>query len=525
MIFKMNPFLLRLLTLVIAFCFVELVSANEAMKPNVLIFFADDLGFSDIGCYGGEIETPNLNRLAENGLRFTQCYNTARCWPSRAALLTGYYAQAVRRDTLPGMGGGGQGVRPKWAKLLPQYLHPLGYRSYHSGKWHVDGERLAGGFDHSYSLEDHNRLFSPQVHLEDDVKLPAVGHDSNYYGTTFIADHAIKCLKEHSEKYTQQPFFQYVAFTSPHFPLHARGEDVAKYRGRYRQGWDALRIKRLERMRSAGIINCDLSPRTPDVPAWDTLSESEKDAWDTRMAIHAAMVDRMDREIGKVLDQVKKMGALDTTFICFMSDNGASAERILRGDGHNPNAPPGSAQTFQCLEPGWANLANTPLRLSKIFVHEGGISTPLIVHWPAGIKAQGELRSTPCHLIDFVPTILELVGAKPTQSLDGKTGPPLHGKSIAPLFAREGTVRRDYLWWFHSGNRAIRLGDWKLVATGEAGNWELYDLSNDRAESHDLAAKHPEKVRQLEQEWTKHLEEFRELAKNDGNQLTSDPRM
>jgi arylsulfatase A-like enzyme len=506
------------------------LAAEVPHRPNILFILADDMGFSDAGCYGGEIETPNLDRLAAGGLRFTQFYNTARCWPSRACILTGYYAQAVRRDNLPGIASGGQGVRPKWAQLLPVYLKPLGYRSYHSGKWHVDGKPLQDGFDHSYDLEDHDRNFYPKSHFEDDVKLPPVEPGSGYYTTTFMADHAIKCLKEHAEKYADRPFFEYLAFTVPHFPIQAPAEDVAKYLGHYRAGWDALRRQRHARMKELGIVTCDLSARTPGVPAWDTLSDAEKDAWDARMAVHAAMVHRMDREIGRVIDQVKAMGALENTLIIFLSDNGASAERVLRGDGHDPTAPPGSARTFLCIEPGWANLCNSPLRRSKIYVHEGGISTPLILHWPAVIKDHGQLRHNPGHLIDFVPTLLELAGGKTGREGDSpifverKLGqspeavPPLPGKSLLPVLTKDNTVPRDYLWWFHSGNRAIRMGDWKIVTDG-AGPWELYDLAKDRCEMHDLAQQLPDKARELQQAWTKHLEEFRVLATSDGKGL------
>ncbi|MBI3838340.1 MAG: arylsulfatase [Planctomycetia bacterium] len=484
-------------------------------RPNILIILADDMGYSDPGCYGGEIETPNLDRLARGGIRFTQFYNTARCWPSRAAILTGYYAQQVRRDAIPGAGGGAQGQRPGWAPLLPNFLKPLGYRSYHSGKWHVDGMPLANGFDHSYLLQDQDRYFSPQVHFEDDRKLPLVTPDSGYYATTAIADHAIKCLKDHADHHADQPFFHYLAFTCPHFPLHALQQDIARYRGPFRDGWDALRSERLGRMRKIGLVDCDLSERTPGVPAWDSLSDDQRDQWRIRMSIHAAMVDRMDREIGRVLDQLKAMGALENTVIFFMSDNGASAEKVLRGDGHNPAAPPGSWQSYLCIEPGWANLANSPLRRSKIFVHEGGISTPLVVHWPQGIRARGELRRNPGHLIDLAPTILELAGGAKPDTWNGQPIPPAPGRSLVKVFTKDNTVAHDYLWWFHSGNRAIRVGDWKLVSEGDNGPWELYDLEHDRSESQNLAVEQPERVRELEQAWTKHLEEFRALATRD----------
>ena len=518
------------------------LSAAESARPNVVVILADDLGFSDLGCYGGEIETPVLDGLAKNGLRFTQFYNTARCWPSRAALLTGYYAQQVRRDALPnGPKGGSQGTRPAWARLLPDMLKPLGYRSYHSGKWHVDGARLAGGFDRSYSLEDHNSFFAPQNHFEDDKKLPPVDPAHPSYVTTMIADHAIKCLKDHAEQHTALPFFSYVAFTSPHFPLHALAEDIAKYRDKYRSGWTAARDARWQRQKGMGLLTCGLSaperevgPPYPFPDAlvklgpgeinrplpWDELNAEQRDFQAAKMAVHAAMVDRMDREIGRLVEQLRAMRAFDNTLIFFCSDNGASAELMVRGNGHDQAAPAGSDKTYLCLGPGWSNAANTPFRRHKTWVHEGGISTPLIAHWPKGIAARGDLRNDPSHLIDLVPTILDAVGGKRLESWDGKPVPAAPGKSLVPAFAKSGSVTRESLWWLHENNKAIRVGDWKLVTaanqpTSGAAAWELYDLSKDRAESNDLASKMPEKVRELERLWTKVTNEFHELATRD----------
>lgn len=484
-----------------------------AESPNVVIFLADDLGYSDLGCYGGEIATPNLDQLAAGGLRFTQFYNTARCWPSRAVLLTGYYAQQVRRDTVPELpyATGGQGLRQPWAELLPARLKSVGYRSYHSGKWHVDGKPVENGFDRSYWVQDQDRFFNPKVHYEDDVALPAVEPDSGYYATVAIADHAVKCLREHAERHAGTPFFHYVAFTCPHFPLQALREDVARYRGKFRHGWDELRGERLARMTELGLVKCELSERTPGVPAWEELSGREQRAWEERMEVHAAMVDRMDREIGRVLNQLLAMDAFDNTLILFASDNGASAEKILRGDGHDPTAALGSGATYRCLEPGWANLANAPLRRSKIFVHEGGISTPLIACWVNGITSRGELRHTPAHLIDVVPTVLEVTGGALPEVFQNEPQPALPGHSLTPLFAEDGAAQHEELWWFHSGNRAIRAGDWKLVSEGE-GPWELYNLGIDRSETLNLAEGFPEKVAKLAARWEAKLAEFRAVA-------------
>ena len=506
-------------------------------KPNIVIIVADDMGYSDAGGYGGEIATPNLDQLASGGLRFTQFYNTARCWPSRACILTGYYAQQVRRDELPGLGGGGSGRRPAWALLLPQRLRPLGYRSYHSGKWHVDGPVLAGGFDHSYSLNDHDRHFNPRAHTLDDQPLPAVKPGSGYYSTTAIAQHAVEMLAEHQAQHAGQPFLLYLAFTCPHFPVQAPPEDIALYCDRYRAGWDALRQERYARMKKLELVNCPLSHLDPGVvPSWnlpeaelqasigpgeaahavhwDELTEAQQQFMPIKMAIHAAMVHRMDIEIGRVLAQLKAMGVFDDTAIFFVSDNGASAEEIIRGDKHDRTASPGSAGTFLSIGPGWSSAANTPFRLHKSWVHEGGISTPLIVHWPNGIAARGELRRNPGHLVDLVPTILELAGGK-WPDLAGSPSPPVPpGKSLVPVFTKDGSVQHDSFWWYHDGNRAIRIGDWKLVADHKAP-WELYDLRTDRSECANLAAKYPDRVKEMEHAWTAQMEAFSAQARRD----------
>jgi arylsulfatase len=510
-------------------------AAAREPQPNVLLIVADDLGYSDLGCYGGEVETPNLDALAAGGLLFTQFYNTARCWPTRGALLTGYYAQQIRRDTLERIPSGSRGVRPAWARLLPEMLRPAGYRCYHSGKWHIDGPRLAAGFDRSYSLEDHDRYFSPRNHFEDDRRLPAVQPDGDFYATTAIADHAIQCLKEHAREHAEHPFFSFVAFTAPHFPLHARPEDIARYRDKYTCGWDEVRRRRWERMKSAGIISCGLSPLERDVGppyhfpdaleklgpgevnrplAWNELTDQQRAFQAAKMAVHAAMVHRMDLEIGRLVEELRKMQALDNTLILFLSDNGASAEIMVRGDGHDPSAPAGSAASYLCLGPGWSSAANTPFRRHKTWVHEGGIATPLVVHWPQGISARGELRHHPAHVIDIVPTLLETCRIQRSSHAEEKPVPPLPGQSLVPAFARDGSLAPRELWWLHEGNRAIRVGDWKLVA-GKDAAWELFDLAADRSESNNLADKHPDKVRELEALWNQRLAEFRALATRD----------
>jgi arylsulfatase A-like enzyme len=513
-------------------------TSSAGTRPNFLVILADDLGFSDLGCYGGEIATPNLDRLARNGLRFTQFYNTARCWPTRGALLTGYYPQAIRRDALPAGKGGVGGVRPAWARLLPERLHALGYRCYHSGKWHVDGPRLANGFDRSYSLEDHDRNFNPAHHLEDDRRLPAVAKGGDYYSTTAIADHALKCLREHAAAFPDRPFFHYLAFTVPHFPLQAPSADIARYRDRYRAGWDVLRTERARKVRRLGLVRGDLPALEPDVfPPWNpteatlrarvgpgevgravpwvSLTREQRSFQAGKMAIHAAMVDRMDQEIGRVLAQLGAQGMLENTVVVFLSDNGASAEQLIRGDGHEPTAEPGSAGTFLGLGPGWSGVANAPFRKHKSWVHEGGIATPFIVHWPAGLRARGQLRRTPAHVVDLAPTVLELAGGVWPTEAQGLAVPPAHGVSLVPALARDRPIPRDSLWWLHEGHRAVRVGHWKLVATrrdGSPGDWELYDLKRDRTETRDLAREHPAKVCELAAEWDRRTAEFTRLA-------------
>jgi arylsulfatase len=530
----------RSLLLLLLLCStLSLMSAHaaSASRPNILIILADDMGYSDAGCYGGDVRTPNLDSLAANGLRFTQFYNTARCWPSRAAILTGYYAQAVRRDAMPGVpGSGGRGQRPQWAPLLSQMLKPLGYRSYQSGKWHVDGKPTECGFDHSYVLDDHNRNFAPRNLSEDDKPLPPVKPGTGYYTTTAFADHAIKCLQEHAEKYADRPFFEYLAFTVPHFPLQAPAEDIARYKDKYLKGWDVTREERFARQKKGGIVNTTLSALEREVgppyafPAeiaklgpgeinkpipWTELTTVQREFQATKMAIHAAMVDRMDQEIGRVLTQVKAMGAMENTLVIFLSDNGASAEIMVRGDGNDLNAAPGSEGSFLCLGPGFSSASNTPFRRHKTWVHEGGIATPFIVQWPKGIAARGELRHNPGHLIDIVPTVLEIAGGVATGTWEGKPEPSAPGRSLVPVFAKDNTVPHDYLWWMHEANRALRVGDWKIVAAGKDSPWELYDLRTDRAESNNLAEKQPDRVKEMAATWEKHTEEFRALALKD----------
>ncbi len=500
-------------------------------RPNFVIVVADDLGFSDLGCYGGEIRTPNLDRLAAEGLRFTQFYNAARCWPTRAALLTGYYPQQIRMDPP-------RKPWPEWARILPHYLEPAGYRCYHSGKWHLPTAPKViadGGFHRAYLTLDFNRNFSPQRAELDDRPLAPVPEGSGHYSTTAIAQYAIQFLQEHAERYPGKPFLLYLAYIVPHFPLHALPEDIDRYRNTYREGWDVIRRRRYQRLRDLGIAHSSLPPLEPAiVPSWNLsagelearigpgevsralpwhrLTEEQKEFQALKMALHAAMIDRMDQETGRVLAQIRKMGAEDNTLVIFLSDNGASAEQIIRGDGHDKTAPPGSARSFLCLGPGWSSAANTPFRRHKYWTHEGGIATPFIVRWRRGIGARGELRHTVGHVIDIVPTILELAGVTPAAEWKGHRPPPLPGRSLVPALARDIHIERPYLFFSHQNNHALRVGDWKLVQAAQEKRWELYDLSADRAESRDLALTHPDRLNQMKRLWEVVAAEFRRQA-------------
>ena len=488
-------------------------------RPNVLVIVADDMGFSDAGCYGGEISTPTLDELAANGVRFTQHYSAGRCWPSRACIMTGNYYQQV-----PAVSDDER--LPEWGRPMPHYLRPLGYRCYHSGKWHVNQfpKPVAhGGFDRSYYIRDYDRNFAVRQHSLDDKPLPPAEPDSGYYSSTAITGYALDFLKEHDTTHGDSPFFLYLAFIAPHFPLHAPEEDIAFYRGKYGKGWDMIRQERIKRLTEMGILGCELSPRQPETkPAWNlsaeeldsrigpgeaaqatswsSLSDEQKAFQATKMEIHAAMIHRMDGEIGRVVEQLKAMGEFDNTVIMFISDNGASAEQIIRGDGHDKTAAPGSGGSYLCLGPGWSTAANTPFRYHKSWVHEGGVASPLIVHWPEGIKARGELRRAPGHFVDILPTMLDVAGGSASPPWRGKDTPPLAGVSLATAFAEDCTITRESIFFHHIGHRAIRMGQWKLVAVHQ-GPWELYNMESDRSELHDLAAEHPDRAQQMAALW------------------------
>jgi arylsulfatase len=409
--------------------------------------------------------------------------------------------------------------RPPWQRLLPHYLEQVGYRSYHSGKWHVTNVQepeQEGRFDISWGteLEQGRHFFGPE--------------DSQQFSSTAITDHALGCLRDHEANHGGTPFFHYVCYTAPHFPVQAEQEDIARYIDRYDEGWDVMRERRWQRLREMGIVNCPLSARESELGApwykpeygerygpgeieyavaWDDLSAGQRRFQATKMAIHAAMVDRTDREIGRLLDQLRAMNVFEDTLVFFLSDNGASAEIMIRAGGHDPQAAPGSRATHLCLGPGWSSCSNSPFRRHKIWVHEGGVATPLVVSWPNGIKARGELRHDLGHCIDFLPTILDLAGMKQQDIPLPGGAPPLPGRSLLPTLACDGSVEHSHVYFHHSGNRALRVADWKIVSESEGpvgkedDRWALYDLSTDRCEMNDLSRDVPDRLREMRDAW------------------------
>ena len=496
-------------------------------RPNILLILNDDMGYSDIGCYGGEIDTPHLDRLAGNGLRFSQFYNTARCSPSRASLLTGLHPHQTGIGILTYDSGpeGYAGNLNQRCATIAEVLKPAGYRSYLSGKWHVssnlveptDSWPMQRGFDDFFgtiigagSFYDPNTLTRRNDNAEHEAQAPG------FFYTDAISDEAVTFLRRHRAEHPDRPFFQYVAYTAPHWPLHAHPEDIAKYKGRFDAGWDTLREQRLERLVASGILDAQwkLTARDPRQPPW---TEAEHKAWLANcMEVYAAQIDRMDQGIGRILSALEDMGQLDDTLVIFLSDNGACAEDIPENVtidelvnklmiarshtrdgavvrfGNNPDIAPGPEDTYQSYGQAWANLSNTPFRLYKHWTHEGGISTPLIFHWPKGIAQRGEVRHTPGYLPDIMATVVEVSGAPYPSELDGRAILPLEGHSLASSFAADA-IDRPPMFWEHEGNGAMRDGRWKLVREYPK-DWELYDMVADRTETHNLAAVQPERV-------------------------------
>lgn len=467
-------------------------------RPNIVLIMADDLGFSDLGCYGSEIPTPNLDKLAATGLRFTHFYNTARCCPTRAALLSGLYPhQAGVGDMVRDLGNPAyQGHLNEQCVTIAEALRQGAYHTLMSGKWHVGEERphwpFDRGFDRTFGLvggaSNYFRLDPDRKLALDDKAFVPEG--DRFYMTDAFTEHAVRFLNEYGRK--PEPFFLYLAYTAPHWPLHALPEDIAAYRGKYMDGWDSLRVRRHRRMIEMGIVEAKwrLTPRDREAPAWAPVKE--KDTWDLKMAVYAAQIDRMDQGIGRVLDKIKELGAEENSLVMFLSDNGGCHEEINRG---KPGIPPGQADSYLSYGLPWANVSNTPFRLYKHWVHEGGIATPLIVHWPAVIK-RGDITLQVGHVIDIMASCLEVGGAEYPRRFNGRTITLLEGKSLMPIFKGLRREGHEAIFWEHEGNRAVRHGKWKLVSRFP-DRWELYDLEADRTEMHNLAGKYPGKAKQL----------------------------
>ncbi len=488
----------------------RITAAEVARRPNIAVILVDDMGFSDLGCYGSEIPTPNLDKLAAGGLRFTQFYNTGRCCPTRASLLTGLYSHqaGVGHMVTDRKQPGYQGNLNDRCVTIAEVLRRAGYRTAMAGKWHVtrfvqatnETEKAnwprQRGFDHYFGvLQGTANYFRPKPLTRDNaiVEAPADG----FYTTDAFVDNAIQFLDAGGKS---APFFLYLAFNAPHFPLMAPADEVARFRGKYKVGWDKLRERRHARQVELGIVDkaWPLSPRPPEVKAWETLTPAEQDRFDHIMAIYAAVVAHMDTAVGRFVDALRQRGALDNTLILFLSDNGGNAEAGPEGRYVGPE--PGSENSNVYCGQSWATLENTPFRRYKHFNHEGGISAPLIAHWPARISGAGQLRSQPGHLIDIMATCVEVAGATYPTEFNSQPILPMEGRSLVPAFD-DKPIQREALYWEHEGNAAVRVGDWKLVRLGRSGPWELYDLKADRTELHDLAAAQPGRAGELAAKW------------------------
>ncbi len=472
-----------------------------AVRPNIVIIMADDMGYSDIGCYGSEISTPNIDRLAANGLRFKNFYNNAKCCPSRASLLTGLYnheagmGNMVTNADAEIQPGPYQGFLNENCMTIAEVLQTGGYSTYMSGKWHL-GERpehwpLQRGFDKYFGLISGASSYF-EIIKEPRIRTMAYGNKSwtppakGFYLTDAISDSAVAFINSHSKEKKENPFFLYVAYTSPHWPLHALEEDIKKYEGRYTTGWDSLRVERYNKMLRLGIITekYKLSPRTEGIPSWKEAAD--KDSWIRRMQVYAAMIDRMDQGIGRVIRTLEKLKKLDNTLILFLADNGGCAEIASSRNLGIPGVPIGDKGSYDSYREPWANASNTPYRYYKNWLYEGGIRTPLIIYYPRVLKEKGNLTEQVGHLTDIMPTCIDLAGVKYPDQFKNAHLKSLRGKSLLPVF-KGGTVERKApIFWEYAGGKAMRQGDWKLVKRN-GGEWELYDLKRDPTELNDLS--------------------------------------
>ena len=476
-------------------------SANEK-KPNIVLIMVDDMGYSDLGCFGGEIDTPNIDKLASEGMKFTQFYNTAKCSPTRASLLSGCYHRQVGEMKLAN------------CITLAEAMKRADYTTLMTGKWHLNGNPVERGFDRYFGhLSGATNFFKGDNTFRLDDKPYKVEGDK-FYTTDANTDYAIKFLRQSKEK--TKPFFLYIAYNAPHYPLQAWPEDIAKYRGKYMKGWDALRKERHERQLKMSLVKPEwkLTPRDKDVKPWDELSEKEKKKEDHVMAVFAAMVDSVDQNIGRLVAELKSQGVADNTLLMFLSDNGGCPfQRTKTWD-----MPPGPANSYYTYHKGWAQLSNTPFRLYKQNQHEGGISTPLIANWPGVIKP-GSVTDQPGHIIDIMATLLDITGTSYPSDHNGQKLTPLKGKSLLEVFKGKHRIGHDELFFEFAKYKALRMGKWKI--SWQKKKWELYDIEADRTELNDLAEKMPEKVKQMAKRYNTLKKELTPPAKTKENKNVS----
>lgn len=506
--------------------------AAQAERPNIILIMVDDMGFSDLGCYGSEIETPNIDALAAGGVRFSQFYNSGRCCPTRATLMTGLHPHqtGIGWMTNPPNQTRGYSKPPAYqgylnhqCVTLGEVLGTAGYATYMAGKWHLgfnDQDRwpLQRGFEKYFGcVSGATRYFHPvaprgMTFGNQDIENPESTTDRPFYTTDAFTDYAIRFLKEHQENAKQKtdPYFLYLAYTAPHWPLQAHEEEIKKYRGKYRIGWDELRQRRLAKQKQLGLISADtrLSPRDAEVPAWETLKPEKQDEMDLKMAIYAAMIDRIDQNIGKLVGWLKAHDQLDNTLILFLADNGGCAEGGILGRGEFRDVEKRNQEHSNSYGKAWANASNTPFRLYKHFAHEGGTSTPFLMHWPAQIQPRAEWYTSPAQLIDVMPTLLDVAGADYPEMFAGNKIHTLDGISLRPALTGKPLERGRPIFIEHESNAFVRTGDWKLVGRGvspakgyQPQKWELYDVQADRTELNDLAERRRAVVDDLKSQW------------------------
>ncbi|RAJ08178.1 arylsulfatase [Chitinophaga skermanii] len=510
----------NIITLFTCLLLVQLVSAQKkTQQPNIILIMVDDMGWSDIGPYGSEISTPNLDRLAAEGLRLQEFYNNSICAPTRASLLTGQFAHKAGIGYfnvnlgLPAY----QGYLNRESLTLAEVLKEAGYSTLMSGKWHVGDDSLSwpnqrgfdqffgfiGGASNYFDIAPYKEK-APPVQLVENNR--AINLQPGKYLTDEIAGHAVQFLEEQNK--SNKPFFLYVAYNAPHWPLQAQPADIDKYKGKYSIGWDSLRQQRIQRLQKIGLLAPNATiPKDPQVPAWESLTYDEKKYWEKKMEVYAAMIDRMDQGIGQILNKLKALKKDKNTLIVFISDNGAQGGFIPAGRKRpRSSGPIGSAGSYDYVEQSWANVSNAALRSYKASAYEGGISSPLIAWYPGKIKANSIAKGT-AHLVDLAPTFYELAGAQYPQQYHQVAINPLPGTSLAKLFLAQQEINRaSPLCWERAGNRAVRSGKWKLVSAYPANEWELYDIENDRGETKNLAQQQPQVVAELNavyEKWAK----------------------